>query len=112
MSLGNPPHVPGLGQTGRRVTVTLAVPDELLGALGEQLADLLADRETGTMPSPWLTLPAAAAYLGCSRDRLYKLTAAKAIPFRRRQGGQSLLFHREELDAWVETAYERDGCAV
>jgi excisionase family DNA binding protein len=92
--------------------VTLAVPDELLRELGEQLADLLADREPRATPSPWLTLPAAATYLGCSRDRLYKLTAAKAIPFRRRQGGQGLLFHREELDVWVETAYQRDGCAV
>src|SRR5205807_8513195 len=57
--------------------------------------------------SPWLDVVGACAYLGFSRDRLYKLSAAGAIPCRKKRGGQGLLFHREELDAWVESAYER-----
>jgi excisionase family DNA binding protein len=100
------------GPDTHRLTLTLNLPDELLHQLSEQIAELLAKRDTGAAPSPWLTLPAAAAYLGCSRDRLYKLTAARAIPFRRREGGQRLLFHCEELDAWVETTYQHAGCAL
>jgi excisionase family DNA binding protein len=52
------------------------------------------------------------AYLKFSRDRLYKLTAAKAIPCRKKLDGQGLLFHRDELDRWVEAAYESTGCAA
>jgi excisionase family DNA binding protein len=51
-------------------------------------------------------------YLGFSRDRLYKLTAARAIPFRKKRDGQGLLFHREELDRWVEAEFESTGCAA
>lgn len=51
------------------------------------------------------------AYLAFSRDRLYKLTAARAIPFRKKHDGQGLLFHRDELDRWVEAEYESTGCA-
>ena len=37
--------------------------------------------------------------------------SAKAIPFRKKRGGQGLLFHRSELDRWVQAAYEPTGCA-
>jgi excisionase family DNA binding protein len=50
-------------------------------------------------------------YLGFSRDRLYKLTAARAIPFRKKRDGQGLLFHRGELDRWLEREYPATGCA-
>ena len=62
--------------------------------------------------SPWLDVEAALEYLPFSRDQLYKLTAAKAIPFRKKRDGQGLLFHRGELDRWLETAYEPTGCSV
>ena len=42
-----------------------------------------------------------------SRDTLYKLTAARAIPFRKKLNGQGLRFHRDELDGWMETHYPR-----
>lgn len=91
-----------------QLTLTIGLSEELLRELVEQLADLLAERATEASASPWLTLGAAAAYLGFSRDKLYKLTAARAIPFRKRRGGQGLLFHRDELDQWVEHQYERE----
>lgn len=102
---------PGQEPAAQRLEFALELPQQLLDAVCEQIADLLAEQVSASPASPWLTLPAAAAYLGCSRERLYKLTAARAIPFRRRQGGQGLLFHRDELDAWIETAYQPDGCA-
>ena len=86
---------------------TLTVPDELVDALAERIAARLR-----TAPeSPWLDFEGARQYLRFSRDQLYKLTAAKAIPFRKKRGGQGLLFHRDELDRWVDAAYEPTGCA-
>ena len=99
-------------QAAPSLAIAIDLPDKVLHDLAARIAELLADRDAAALPSPWLTPPAAAAYLGCSRDRLYKLTAAKAIPFRRKQGGQAILFRRDELDAWVEAAYEPDGCAL
>jgi len=55
-------------------------------------------------PPRWLDLSAAAIYLGLSKNRLYHLTAAKAIPFRKI--GQKLIFDRHELDTWV-TSFPR-----
>jgi excisionase family DNA binding protein len=92
--------------------VALAVPDELLHALAERTAALVAERleRAPQIESPWLDFEGAVAYLGFSRDRLYKLTAARAIPFRKKRNGQGLLFHRDELDRWVEAEYESTGC--
>ena len=94
--------------------LTLAVPEQLLQILAERIAELLLERSgehAGTV-SPWLDVNAATAYLGFSRDKLYKLTAAHAIPFRKKRGGQGLLFHRDELDRWLEAEYESTGCAA
>jgi excisionase family DNA binding protein len=87
----------------------LLVPGELVEAIAQRVAELLREQAApaGEPASPWLDLEGACAYLGFSRDRLYKLTAAGAIPCRKKRGGQGLLFHRAELDAWVEDAYER-----
>jgi excisionase family DNA binding protein len=87
----------------------LLVPAELVEAIAQRVAELLHERTTQRAEpvSPWLDIEPACAYLGFSRDRLYKLTAAGAIPCRKKRGGQGLLFHRAELDAWIETAYER-----
>jgi excisionase family DNA binding protein len=92
--------------------LTLVVPDELLQALAERTAELLlAGAETTRSGSPWLDFEQAMGYLHFSRDRLYKLTSARAIPFRKKRDGQGLLFHRDELDRWVEAEYESTGCA-
>jgi excisionase family DNA binding protein len=95
-----------------RPDLGFAVPAELIDALadrlarvvGEQVAERLAAQPT---VSPWLTLGQACAYLGFSRDSLYKKTASGAIPVRKKRGGHGLRFHRDELDAWMETQYPR-----
>jgi excisionase family DNA binding protein len=93
--------------------LAFVVSDELLQALAERTAELVAARfAPAPADSPWLDFEGAAAYLGFSRDRLYKLTAARAIPFRKKRDGQGLLFRREELDRWVEAEYESTGCAA
>jgi excisionase family DNA binding protein len=91
------------------LTLTLGLSEQLIADLVERLADLLAERAAEQAGSPWLSLPQAAAYLGFSRDKLYKLSAARAIPVRKKRDGQGLLFHRAELDRWVEHQYEQEG---
>ena len=93
--------------------LALAIPDELLQNLAERTAALVAEQlpPVARTDSPWLDFDGATAYLGFSRDRLYKLTAARAIPFRKKRDGQGLLFRRDELDRWVEAEYEATGCA-
>jgi excisionase family DNA binding protein len=94
------------------ITCTLRVPEELVHALaGEVAAHVAANLPAPRPVSPWLDFDAAREYLSFSRDQLYKLTAARAIPFRKKRGGQGLLFHRDELDRWVEATYEPTGCA-
>jgi excisionase family DNA binding protein len=89
--------------------VAITVPADLIEAIAQRVADLLREqdhqlREDG---SPWLDFESARAYLGFSQDTLYKLTAARAIPCRKKARGQGLRFHRDELDSWMESAYPR-----
>lgn len=104
-----PSELGGGEQAEQQLPLTIGLPAELIDELAERLADLLAERAGQAAGSPWLSLPQAAAYLGFSRDKLYKLSAGRAIPVRKKRDGQGLLFHRDELDRWVETAYEREG---
>ena len=92
--------------------LTVTLPEQLLEAAADAIAERLLERlpESSTPESPWLDFDAALAYLGFSRDRLYKLTAARAIPFRKKRDGQGLLFHRGELDRWLEGEYPATGC--
>jgi excisionase family DNA binding protein len=93
-----------------QVQLQLAIPDELLEQLAERILERLERREAPADQaplSPWLTLSQACAYLGLSRNALYKLTAARAIPCRKKQGGQGLRFRRDELDQWMQDRYPR-----
>jgi excisionase family DNA binding protein len=95
------------------VEITFTVPDAMLDALAERVARrVLSQLEPPQSASPWLDDEAAHEYLPFSRDQLYKLTAAKAIPFRKKRDGQGLLFHRGELERWLEAVYEPTGCSV
>ena len=92
--------------------LTVAIPDALLDALAERVARRVVMRLDLPQPaSPWLDVEGALAFLPFSRDQLYKLTSAKAIPFRKKRGGQGLLFHRGELERWLQAEYEPTGCA-
>ena len=94
--------------------LTLSLPDELLQALAQRMAEAMLE-QTGALPateSPWLDFRSAMSYRGFSRNKLYKLTAARAIPFRKKQDGQGLLFHRDELDRWLDRAYPSTGCGA
>jgi excisionase family DNA binding protein len=91
------------------LAITMPIPVELIEQIAARTAELVLGRigEFVTPTSPWLDLEGAIAYTGFGRDKLYKLTAAQAIPFRKKEDGQGLLFHRDELDAWLKTCYPR-----
>lgn len=93
------------------VAVPASVIEAIADAVAHRLAALVSAHGSDGPSSPWMDFEAARAYLGFSKDGLYKLTAARAIPFRKRRGGQGLLFHRDELDRWLQAAYEPTGCA-
>jgi excisionase family DNA binding protein len=89
--------------------LVFTLPAELVEQVARRVAQLLRDQpgEPAAAGSPWLDLDGACAYLGFSRDQLYKLTASRSIPCRKKTGGQGLRFHRAELDAWMEAQYPR-----
>ena len=88
--------------------LALTIPDELVDAVAQRVAGLLRqDRPRQEPPSPWLDVDGACAYLRFSRNTLYRLTAARAIPCRKKAKGQRLRFHRDELDAWMREQYPR-----
>lgn len=93
----------------RPAQLQLTIPDELIEQLAQQILERLDQRQAATDPPtfPWLTLNQACTYLGLSRNALYKLTAARAIPCHKKQGGQGLRFHRDELDQWMQEQYPR-----
>jgi excisionase family DNA binding protein len=81
---------------GARVPVTL---DEAALAA---IAVALADREpasTAAPPSPYMTIPEAAVYLRCSRQRVDDLLSRRKL--RRHKDGARTLVSRAELARYV-----------
>jgi hypothetical protein len=91
------PWTPGHADGSPELQAALTV---LTDGLIEQIADRIAGRILAAIAdyaeptSPWLDVSGACAYTGLSKGALCKLTAAGAIPFRKRTGGQGLRFHR------------------
>jgi excisionase family DNA binding protein len=88
----------------------VAIPEQLIEQLADRILERLEQRQASIADppaSPWLTFAQACVYLGLSRNALYKLTAARAIPCRKKHGGQGLRFHRHELDQWMQSQYPR-----
>jgi excisionase family DNA binding protein len=75
----------------------ITIPDEVIAEVVERVK---AELEPTVARSPWLTAREAADYLRWPVKRLYNLTAADAVPHRKHEG--RVLFHRDELDAWLE----------
>ena len=82
--------------------LALAVPGELVEAVAQRVAALLADRldPNGNGPDPWLDVQAAARYLACEPHRVYDLAASGRL--RCAKDGRRSLFRREWLDAALE----------
>lgn len=80
--------------------LTIPLPPELVEQIAQRAAEIVLDRigaQNGS--SPWLTASEAAEYLRWPVKRIYNLSAAGAIPHRKQEG--RVLFHRVELDTWL-----------
>jgi hypothetical protein len=73
----------------------VTLPPDVLEAIAERAAEIVLERLDAS--SPWLTLAEAAAYLGWSRQRLYK---RRDVP--RYKHGARVMYRRDELDAFLE----------
>lgn len=76
-------------------SLSWSIPPHLIEALAHRVAEI----GTTTSASPYMTADEAAEYLRWPKERIYKLTAARTIPHRKHDG--RLLFHRDELDTWL-----------
>jgi len=79
--------------------LALEVPAELVEAVAQRAAELLAGRlDAG--PERHLDVAGAAQHLACPASRIYALVSAGRIPVRR--DGSRLLFRASELDDWLD----------
>jgi Helix-turn-helix domain len=85
-----------------------ASPDGLAVVLPDALVDELVERVAARLvrptAEPWVGVDAAAAHLGCRRQRIYDLVSQRGrrgggIPHRK--DGSRLLFRLNEIDAWL-----------
>ena len=90
----NPAHA-------REDSFGLTFPAELVEAIAERAADLLADRVARGQQADtgYLDVGGAAEFLSCSASRIYALVSARRIPFHK--DGSRVLFDRGELRDYV-----------
>ncbi len=79
--------------------LALAVPPELIEAVAERAAEMLAERQRPAAPE-LLSVDEAAELLRCRRQRLYDLSSQGKLPCLR--DGSRLLFRRSELVSYLE----------
>lgn len=80
-----------------------SLDDDALDALAVELAPRIRARLLTDVKPPedaWMGSGEAASYLGMTRQALYKLTSARAIPFTQDTPGGRCWFRRSELDRW------------
>jgi excisionase family DNA binding protein len=76
----------------------LQFPPELVEAIAERAAELIAQR-TENAVGGFLDVDGAAAFLACPKSRIYSLTSAGRLPVHR--DGSRLLFDPHELRQYV-----------
>lgn len=80
--------------------LALHIPDELLDAIADRVAERLAARQPTPPEDGWLRgADEIAAYIGAPRSRVYALSSAGRIPVHR--DGSALIARRRELDDWL-----------
>jgi excisionase family DNA binding protein len=85
-------------------TIALALPTDLVERIARLAAQLVLDdlhQQPGIAESPFLTIPEAAAYLRCKRQRIDDLLSRRRLT--RYKDGRRTLVSRAELDAHLKT---------
>jgi hypothetical protein len=86
-------------------SATLDLPPELLDAIAERVAAILAAREAPA-DDGWLRgAEAIADYIGSTASRVYALVSARRIPVE--HDGAAIVAKRRALDAWIEQGGDR-----
>jgi excisionase family DNA binding protein len=102
--------VNGAVGSGVRVELDLngaRVPVLLDEAALDAIAVALAGREPPLPPSPFMTVPEAAEYLRCSRQRVDDLLSQRRL--RRYKDGARTLVSRDEVAAYLADGRPRNG---
>ncbi len=88
------------------MSIILRLEQEDLQSLAKQVAEnlkpQLAKMNDLGEKEDLMTVDEVAKYLKCSPHFIYKLTAAKEIPHRKR-GVKFLLFRKSEIDKWLDS---------
>lgn len=79
--------------------LSIELPDELLEAIAERAAQLVAERQAPEAAG-YLDVGGAAEFLAAPVSRIYALTSAGRLPHHR--DGSRLLFDPAELRAYVQ----------
>jgi excisionase family DNA binding protein len=81
----------------------VSLPEEVVEALVEQVADLVLKRlgEQAKDGRVWLSVEHAAAYLDLPAERLRKLIGRRELPFYQEAAGHRILLNARELDDWL-----------
>ena len=83
------------------VGATITIPATTIDAIAQRVATIVkSEIDATSTATPYMTVAEAAEYLRWSKERIYKLTAARAIPHIKHEG--RLLFRRSDLDAWLD----------
>jgi excisionase family DNA binding protein len=72
------------------VNVILEIPPEVLEAIARRAAELVLEHRGGGDARELLTVPEAAEYLRCSRQRIYELRSSGRLP-KTSEGGRALV---------------------
>ena len=80
-------------------SLTLELPPELVEAVAQRVADLLAERQPQSAPE-LLSVTEAGEFLRCGKQRIYDCVSQDRLPCLR--DGKRLLFRRVDLLAYLE----------
>ena len=82
------------------MTIDVAIRELVAAEVAKAEERLRAELARVPEPSPYLTIPEAAEYLRCSRQRVDDLLSQGSL--RRFKDGRRTLTSRAELDAWLD----------
>jgi excisionase family DNA binding protein len=92
----------GTEQPTTPLDVSVLLPARLIEAIAERAAQLAIEKlaEGPERATPYLTIPEAAAYARCKRQRIDDLLSARRLT--RYKDGRRTLVRKDELDAWLQ----------
>jgi excisionase family DNA binding protein len=83
--------------------LAITLSPEAIEAIAHRAAEIVLERDTrDTNTSPWLSISAAASYVGLSEKTLERAIARGRL--RSSTVGRRRLLHHEDLDAYVRAA--------